>query len=363
MADILKSFDHLLGPDGPAAIVIRQWLRSAEGSDAVIFPPTYPFTEDREQKADYNIDKFGDGTSVCIIDTVASQANRIEPAFENIAEGTLIPQVTIDVTLAAGDSTSVNLLAAGHRVADAIARFSDLAPEIAIAIIARKKGDSGPLAKLSPTSLLFGMWDSRGTQEKIPRLLNSVIRAYDVNKLSRSAQYKPVIDYKAAGVVADGDGKDDNKLSVEGMADVPSTGNPGGIVAKGGIRRDASLNLATLGDIKTNSNAETIKLQRYLLGLSLVALTYFDGKVLNLRQGCQLVVDGDRQKDSKRVIVFADGTEKAFSLTRDEAIAYAKAAAQAFGVGENRSAKFNPKDAKASLKKDAKKGKGSEASK
>ena len=41
------------------------------------------------------------------------------------------------------------------------------------------------LAKIAPTSLVFGAWDSRDTQAKLPRLIASTIRAYDVVKLSR----------------------------------------------------------------------------------------------------------------------------------------------------------------------------------
>jgi CRISPR-associated protein Csb1 len=94
-------------------------------------------------------------------------------------------------------------------------------------------------------------------------------------------------------------------------------------------------------------------LQRYILGLSLVALTYLDGKALNLRQGCQLVADPD--KPMVRALVFADGTEKPFDVDHNTATAYAAEAAKAFGVGEDRSAEFEAKAAKAALKKSGKK--------
>ena len=44
------------------------------------------------------------------------------------------------------------------------------------------------MAKIAPTSLLFGVWDSRSTQVKVARVFRSVIRAHNVRKLSRSAQ-------------------------------------------------------------------------------------------------------------------------------------------------------------------------------
>jgi CRISPR-associated protein Csb1 len=138
------------------------------------------------------------------------------------------------------------------------------------------------------------------------------------------------------------------------MAEVPAVFALGGVRAMGGICRDASLNLCTLRDIKTASDDQAAKLRRYLLGLSLVAMTYFDGKTFNLRQGCQLVIDP--QKPMSRKLVNADGTETDFEITRDVAIDYAKAVANEFGVNTTpRDVDFDPKLAKASLKKKDKK--------
>ena len=51
------------------------------------------------------------------------------------------------------------------------------------------------MAKIAPTSLVFGVWDSRDTQAKLPRLIASTVRAFDVKRLKRSAQYNPSTDY------------------------------------------------------------------------------------------------------------------------------------------------------------------------
>ncbi len=78
---VLKQFDDWLKDDSSAAaLVMRQWLVPVEGKDAVIFPPTYPI---EQNKPGYNIDRFEqDRSSVCQIDSVGSQANRIEPIFK-----------------------------------------------------------------------------------------------------------------------------------------------------------------------------------------------------------------------------------------------------------------------------------------
>ena len=102
----------------------------------------------------------------------------------------LVPQIVIN----AGER-NVNLLEAGHRAGDAIVRCSALQQELQDAFKAVLDGNVAPLAKIAPTSLVFGAWDSRDTQAKLPRLIASTIRAFDVCGLSRSAQYVPAIDY------------------------------------------------------------------------------------------------------------------------------------------------------------------------
>jgi len=358
MPDLLEKYDDLLKDSGPAAVVLKQWLKPVGGD--VFFPPTY--ANPSQRKGDppvYNIDRFGETVqlgkrftkfekshtfmddtrieqgrehSVCVIDSIPSQANRIEPALGRVSDKDgklikLVPAVVVKAKVGDEEQT-VNLLEAGHRAADAVIQLSSIRDELTKAILARKQGDSRPLAKLAPTSLVFGMWDSRESGVKVPRLLNSIIRAYDVLEHRRSSQFNAALDYEAAGVVP---GKGDKKLSEVGMDGAPATFQHGGIEARGGICRDASLNLCTLRDIVSASSDDTVTLQRYVLGLALVALTYFDGKTLNLRQGCQLVAV--LNKPMTRILMNADGTETTFEIDRDSAIMYASAVAKTFGVG------------------------------
>ncbi len=354
MSDLLEKYDDLLKDSGPAAVVLKQWLKPVGGD--VFFPPTY--ANPSQRKGDppvYNIDRFEDAKhSVCVVDSIPSQANRIEPALGRVRDKDekpikLVP--TVVVTAKVGDEEqTVNLLEAGHRAADAVIQLSSIRAELTKAVLARKHGDSTPLAKLAPTSLLFGMWDSRESGVKVPRLLNSIIRAYDVLEHRRSSQFNAALDYEAAGIVP---GKGDKKLSEVGMDGAPATFQHGGIEARGGICRDASLNLCTLRDITGTSPNETLILQRYILGLALVAITYYDGKTLNLRQGCQLVAVPN--KPMTRTLMNADGTEAPFDVNREDALAYASAVAKAFVVGnDHANARFDPKLAKAALKKSKK---------
>jgi CRISPR-associated protein Csb1 len=242
MSEIESTFQSWLNPDGPAALVIREHLMPVEGHDGVIFPATYAASEDKTFKGGYNIDVLSDGRNVCLIDSVGSQANRIEPRFADAPYDTLVPQVVI----VAGEKR-VNLLEAGHRAGDAIARCSGISDDLKQAFKAVLAGDAEPLARIAPTSLVFGVWDSRDTQAKVPRLLTSTVRAYDVHELHRSAQYIPAVEYVDNGLLEDPADKATGDLySSRGFKHVPASWSHGGVIASGGVRRDAALHLVAL---------------------------------------------------------------------------------------------------------------------
>lgn len=370
MPDEQMNFEDLLKKDGPIALVIKQYLRPAEGDGEPIFPPTYPmpiyrgrvhtvrdgeyrvsvelppFRQDggkaekneSQDVAGYNIDEFKDGQNVCEIDSPQSQANRLEPLFETIKDGKLVPQIRIKV----GKDQEVSLLAdAGHRAADAVVRLSSLVNEFHEAFKQVQKGNHLALAKLAPTSILFGVWDSRGTQVKLPRIIKSEIRATNVERLTRSAQFKPAANFVDLGVVDESVDKvegEKNSLSAEGMKHVPAPRAAGGVVVRGEIKRVVRINLVALRDLRahkdgTQDDGETGKLQRYILGLALVAAAR--PPELNLREGCLLcTING--KKSIK--VVRADGEEVGFDLDSNNAESFAETAAKAF-FGDNYDAK------------------------
>lgn len=334
MKDLTKKFDAWLEDSGPAALVIREYLMPVEGHDGVLFPATFAASEDRTFAGGYNIDGVPDGKNVCLIDSVGSQANRIEPLFAKKDYAGLVPQVVV-----VAGSTRVNLLEAGHRAGDAIIRCSALQETLQKAFKAAQKGDAEPLARIAPTSLIFGVWDSRDTQAKSPRLIASTIRAFDVRKLTRSAQYVPATEYINEGLLDDSDDKSiRNAYSQRGFIHVPASSSHGGVIATGGIRRDATLHLAALRllaakeDEKNKDENKTFALRRYLLGLALTAFTYSPSGYL--RQGCNLVQDPDKKREYKAVN--SDGTRLEITLTHSEALEYARSTAKAFGIDQER---------------------------
>ncbi len=348
MSNIIEQYDHYLSASGPAAVVIREPLIPVEGADGVLFPST--FAAGDGFPGGYNIDGDPNGENIALVDSVGSQANRIEPLFAEPDYAGLVPQVTINA-----GTKRVSLLEAGHRAGDAIVRCSALQEELQKAFKALLDGDATALAKIAPTSLVFGVWDSRDTQAKMPRLIASTIRAYNVRKLTRSAQYVPATEYVTNGLLPEATDKAaKDAYSERGFIHVPATGSHGGIIAKGGIRRNATLAVAALKLIHAGTNAEaTLALRRYILGLALVAFTKLPGGYL--RQGTILVSDPDNKRTAEEV--YADGTRKPFLVTPEEAVAYAQAVAAAFIVGENRDVAFDKDRAKTDLEGKEKKGK------
>lgn len=320
MVDTAK-YDSWIRDDSEfAALVFRQSLMPVEGMDAVFFPPTYLM----DGGAGYNIDRFDDGTSVCQIDSVGSQANRMEPIFSRKGYAHLVPQVIIQ----AGDR-EINLLEAGHRAADALVRFSTLGPQLHEVFEAyRKDGNAMPLARIAPTSLVFGAWDSRATQVKLPRIVRAVIRAYNVKVHTRSAQYSTI----AGEILSGGEAEVTTKgpKAELGLAHVPAVKTHGGVRLEpnGEIRREAIVNLTALRALAGSTEEETLILRRYILGLSLVSITA--PMEPNLREGCELVPVPDKGAVWK--LVKHDGTRSDCTITHDEALAFAAATAAAFKV-------------------------------
>ena len=355
----LSQFDRYLSDDGPAAIVIREYLMPVEGKEGVLFPATFASGDGYNIDVDPNDPKGG---NVCLVDSVGSQANRIEPMFAEERYRSLVPQIVVK----AGEK-EINLLEAGHRAGDAIVRCSELQQTLQDAFKAVLKGDAGPLAKIAPTSLVFGVWDSRDTQAKLPRLVASTIRAFNVRKLTRSAQYIPATEYVADKLLEEPADKSTKDAYAErGFSHVPATGSHGGVIAQGGIRRDATLGLAALRLLFAGKDEKkTLALRRYILGLALTAFTRSPSGYL--RQGCLLVLDPKPEKPREFVEVYPSGERKPATITHADALTYASAVATAFGVGEDRTVEFDKERARKDVagegetKTKGKKGKKAEA--
>ena len=338
MSGILERFDSWLQTDGPVAVVIRTPLEPVLGRDAVLFPPTFAPAEKGAAPA-YVIDETSEGKTA-IIDTVGSQANRLETIFKRPPYSELVPRTVVKI----GDDHEVDVLDAGHRAADALVRFSSKREAIAAAFGAiADRGDSSPLAKLAPTSLVFGVWDSRGVGVKIPRLIGATVRAYGVEPLTRAAQFFSAFEKEETEAL----GESQETLSELGLSDAPAGRGPGGVIARHGVRREAILNLVALRALAAADIADTIVLQRYILGLALVALTA--QMELYLREGCLLVPA--RQEAGIQEVVQRTGEHGLFSVDATQALEFARASAAAFVVGDSWEATFESDRVKTTAEK------------
>lgn len=316
--------------DGPVALRLKQQLLPVEES-GIIFPPTYA-------DIGYNIDMLSDGTRVATIDSVGSQANRLEPVFKSNSQDPkdwLVPQIQIVIRkepcgeceacmkAEARGSKKANrngctqprevtrsLLDLAHRAADAVVQASpELLKVLGPAFKALQQGDAGPLCAVAPTSLVFGVWDSRGdTGEKRPRLVRSIIRAWDVEPLHAAAQFNSIwklLDEEQREALQREAEAKKVKLSERGFADAPGVFRPklkiknyvndspnpearvlGGVLVRGRIEREVTVNLVALRGLRGKDDDETNAIRKYLLGLSLMAATA--DIELFLREGCLL---------------------------------------------------------------------------
>lgn len=329
----LTRFDKWFEDRGSAAIVLREHLAPVEGSDGVFFPATFAAQQGADKdktkfQGGYNIDVFEDGSNVVLVDSVGSQANRIEPIFAEKDYSDLVPQIIVTFP---SKGLRLNLLNANHRAADAIVRCSGFEQDLRNAFQEVLRGNAETLAKIAPTSLVFGAWDSRDTQAKLPRLFSSTIRAFNVRQHTRSANFlvQMTIDLEKLELLPEAG-------SEEGFKNALASKAPGGVqlTPNGSIRRDTTVNLAALrrlavleadGSLSTD---RTKALRRYILGLALVALTAPQDSFL--RAGCNLVPDIDKPREF--VVVGVDGTRTELTLNHKEAIDYTREALEQFDI-------------------------------
>ncbi|MDR7532644.1 MAG: type I-U CRISPR-associated RAMP protein Csb1/Cas7u [Armatimonadota bacterium] len=169
---------------GPAAAFrCRRRLQPAGGPGNRVFPPTFAgavYAIERRR-----VPERDDPVTCVLLDSVQSQANRMELALQEAMDAGRIkmPLVVVDFTEydPTGDLEAdqragrlidrvgkITSLQVPHRLADATLRYSELNG------VPFRKSDKGralnmvsltnatPLFELCPTALLFGMWDSTG---------------------------------------------------------------------------------------------------------------------------------------------------------------------------------------------------------
>jgi len=150
-------------------------LEPAGGPGDKVFPPTHAVDDNNNKKpgAKYAFEtRRIDGHYVmCVlIDSVQSQANRMEESLEGlwVEKKIALPVVSIDFSSVAPEVGRVTSLSAPHRIADALLRDSLLDGQLfRLSDIGKSFTDASTknataLFKVCPTGLIFGLWDSTG---------------------------------------------------------------------------------------------------------------------------------------------------------------------------------------------------------
>lgn len=341
-----------------AAIRRIRRLQPVGGVGDKVFPPTYP----GEQRGDpprhvFERRRNDDKDVWCVlIDSVQSQANRLEEALLNAAtdgDALPLPYVTVDFSDAdLHPLERITSLDAPHRVYDAILRdsFLDGVPfmqsEQGRRLAAAKPADATALLELSPTALIFGAWHSQGEGgglgAKFPRTLVSEIIGVDapveVEMDQRTRTTEPrnagrrtgsridplgvlrkveVFKGPAGWSTEQGDaGKGAKKVrpSEINHSNIAPSIQPLGVTCAYAEHR-AVITLAGLRRLRFGGGARDTAGRALLAALGLVALCEQDAYGYALRSRCDLVCDGAAPLE----IVHADGTTETIELDRAEA--------------------------------------------
>lgn len=213
----VKQLKQLVAGD-TVAIRGTATLEPAGGPGDKIFPPTHA-VDDKNKKpgAKYAFETRrigGQDVSCVLIDSVQSQANRMEEALQALwAEKQIaLPVVSVDFSSVAPEVGRVTSLTAPHRIADALLRDSLLTGQLfRLSDIGKSFTDASTrnataLFKVCPTGLVFGMWDSTGPKgglgAKFQRALVSEIVGINAVAGSKTeSRIDPLNIAKQSGVI------------------------------------------------------------------------------------------------------------------------------------------------------------------
>lgn len=310
-------------------------LEPAGGPGDKIFPPTHA-VDDKNKKpgAKYAFETRridGQDARCVLIDSVQSQANRMEEALQALwaDKQIVLPVVSVDFSSVAPEVGPVTSLTAPHRIADALLRDSLLdgqlfrLSEIGKSFTDASTRNATALFKVCPTGLVFGLWDSTGPKgglgPKFQRALVSEIVGINAAHGSKTtSRIDPLnILKKAADIYVAADDnerwttdvekakkyeKDDKdhkkddpiKFGKEGKPSevnhgnvTPSIDSVGGGVTIDEARHTVVLSLASLRRLGFTTGAEQARTA--LAALGLLAVFAAESRGHDLRSRCLLV--------------------------------------------------------------------------
>jgi CRISPR-associated protein Csb1 len=153
-----------------AALRCRRRLQPGGGEGDKVFPPTFAGAVYAVEQR--RVPGREEAVTCVLLDSVQSQANRMELALQEDLDASRIALPVIEVDFSGADLPEpvgrVTGLQVPHRIADAILRDSELkgtpfrASSVAGALNHATPLNATAIYALCPTALVFGMWDSTG---------------------------------------------------------------------------------------------------------------------------------------------------------------------------------------------------------
>jgi CRISPR-associated protein Csb1 len=335
-------------------------LQPAGGAGDKIFPPTYP--GDGRGAAPRHVFEFrrieGRDVLCVLIDSVQSQANRLEEALKNLraSTGAFFPVIAVDFKgTPVADLGQITSLDAPHRVFDAIIRDSQKGKlrfrdtDEGKRLVEAKAQNAVTVFELSPTALVFGAWNSTGQGgglgAKFPRCLVSEIVGIGVATDSpgkpsgqRTGSRIDPLGIRSGVKVyreASGDWTLDPVKKGEAMkpseinhSNIAPTVQPLGVSVEYGLHTFvlscAALRRLRFADPNKTTDADTAA-QTALAALGLAGLVAQDRDGYALRSRCDLVPEEGQSAGLE--IIKADGLRERVELSVDGAVALLKSAA------------------------------------
>ena len=350
-----KVLDIVAAVDRDAAIRRVQVLQPVGGVGDKIFPPTYP-GEGRNDPPRHVFEKRhvdGDEVWAVLIDSVQSQANRLEEALLDAArDGLKLPFVTVDFSAANLDPVrEITSLDAPHRVYDAILRDSQLGDERFMhsehgkRLASASPADATALLELSPSALVFGAWHSQGgggglgakfsrtlvseimgvrvpveevanqrTGEVVPRSWGrrTGSRVDPLGVLRKVKVFKSPTDWSTTKEGAGKGGKEVRPSEIN-HSNIAPTVQPLGVTCAHAEHRSV-ISFAALRRLHFGSEERNAAGRTLVALIGLFALMEQDCRGYALRSRCDLVCDGAAPWE----LVHADGSTEAINLDRSE---------------------------------------------
>ena len=289
--------------EGAAAFRCRRKLQPAGGAGDKVFPPTFAgavYAVEQRRVPDHK-----DPTTCVLLDSVQSQANRMEQALQDAIDAKKLVLPIVEVDFSSWDPTGnveadkaagklidavgrITSLQVPHRLADAILRDSQTHDGVPFRQSTKGKAlnivsplNATALFQVCPTALIFGMWDSTGPKgglgAKFERAMVSEVVGIGaaIGDLARGVRRDP-LEIRAAVKVL--------KAADKNWSVAPA--NAKGVVAPSEVNH-SSVPFPKHREAKTEDNqyaGATIEYAEQVITLSLIALRRLhfpvDGKAL-----------------------------------------------------------------------------------